>query len=211
MARGHSAWLLCRAAPRRCGALAVVKHRPGRGRADDPVLSAKDVEKREEKEAAGSANPSRPETYLLNLPVGSKNADAPLFPALSRKKVEGRIGLSNTFTRLIASAGIDNEILSEGKGSKGRSVKRLSFHSLRHTFVSQMANMGVAREVRRKLAGHSRKGSHDRYTHLEIGTIRAALKDFPLLVPAGKTSKRRSRPDKKQIPEAPLEGHADGR
>lgn len=129
------------------------------------------------------------EAYLLSLPVASKEPDAPLFPALERKKVEGRIGLSNTFTRLIASAGIDNEILTERKGSKGRTVKRLSFHSLRHTFVSQMANMGVSREVRMKLAGHTREGSHDRYTHLEIRTIRAALKDFPLL--AGRKASRR--------------------
>ena len=57
-------------------------------------------------------------------------------------------------------------------------MKRLSFHSLRHTYVGVMANLGVSREVRMKLAGHSREDSHDRYTHLEAKTIRAALKEF---------------------------------
>src|SRR5262249_9078375 len=72
------------------------------------------------------------EKYLQQLPIKSRNPEAPLFPGLARKKVGGRTGLSNTFTRLIAAAGINNPVLSRGKGAKGRAVYRLSFHSLRH-------------------------------------------------------------------------------
>ena len=122
------------------------------------------------------------EKYLQELPVTSRDPEAPLFPRLARKKVEGRIGLSNTFTRLIDTAGIDNPVLSKGRGTKGRAVRRLSFHSLRHTFVSIMANAGISKEVRMKLAGHT-SNAHDRYTHLEIATLRAELKDFPALEP----------------------------
>lgn len=121
------------------------------------------------------------EAYLLALPTPSGQSDAPLFPKLSRKTVEGRIGLSNTFTALLTKAGIDNEPLSKGRGEKGRTVWRLSFHSLRHSFVTQLANAGVAKEIRMKLAGHT-SNAHDRYTHLEAQTLRAALKDFPSLL-----------------------------
>jgi integrase len=120
------------------------------------------------------------EKYLQQLPVTSRNPDAPLFPGLARRKVGGRTGLSNTFTRLIAAAGINNPILSKGKGAKGRAVYRLSFHSLRHTFISIMANAGISKEMRMKLAGHT-SSAHDRYTHLEIQTLRGALKSFPSL------------------------------
>jgi integrase len=121
------------------------------------------------------------EKYLQQLPVTSRNPEAPLFPDLARRKVEGRTGLSNTFTRLIAAAGIDNPMLSKGRGDKGRAVYRLSFHSLRHTFISIMANVGISKEMRMKLAGHT-SNVHDRYTHFEAQSLRGALKDFPSLL-----------------------------
>jgi integrase len=121
------------------------------------------------------------EKYLQQLPIKSRNPEAPLFPVLARKKVGGRTGLSNTFTRLIAVAGINNPVLSRGKGAKGRAVYRLSFHSLRHFYIAKMANIGVSKEMRMKLAGHT-SSAHDRYTHLEIQTLRSALKNFPSLL-----------------------------
>jgi len=120
------------------------------------------------------------ERYLQDLPVRSRDPSAPLFPMLWRKKAEGRSGLSNTFTRLIAAAGIDNPILRKAQGSKGRAVHRLSFHSLRHTFISIMANAGISKELRMKLVGHT-SNAHDRYTHIETQTLRAALEGFPSL------------------------------
>lgn len=116
--------------------------------------------------------------YLIALPVSSKDPKAPLFPKLAKCKVEGRTGLSNTFTRLIESAGIENEPVAKARGKSGRTVFRLSFHSTRHTFVSMMANLGVAKELRMKLAGHT-SSAHDRYTHLEVQTLRDALAEFP--------------------------------
>lgn len=120
------------------------------------------------------------EKYLQDLPVRSRDPDAPLFPKLAKKTVAGRSGLSNTFTRLVASAGINNPVLSKGKGTKGRAVHRLSFHSLRHTFISIMANAGVSKELRMKLAGHT-SAAHERYTHFEAGMLRDALSGFPSL------------------------------
>lgn len=118
------------------------------------------------------------ERYLLKVPVKSKRPDAPIFAGLSKKRATGRNGLSNAFSRLITEAGINNEPASEKREGKGRTVFRLGFHSLRHTFVSLMANMGVSQELRKKIVGHT-SNVHDRYTHLEIETIRRALKEFP--------------------------------
>lgn len=121
------------------------------------------------------------EKYLLELPVKSKRADSPLFPSLSKKKATGRSGLSNTFTRLIAEAGVDNMPASGERKGKGRIVYKLGFHSLRHTFISAMANSGVSEELRKKIVGHT-SNVHDRYTHLEMETLRKALEGLPRYV-----------------------------
>lgn len=118
------------------------------------------------------------EAYLLKLPVRSRRPEAPLFPNLAGKKTTGSTGLSNTFTRLIHEAGINNEAVSQPVDGKGRTVFRLGFHALRHTFVSLMANSGVSKELRMKLAGHT-SNVHDRYTHHELKTLRTALSEFP--------------------------------
>lgn len=118
------------------------------------------------------------EAYLLTLPIPTGQPHAPLFPKLADKKSTGTLGLSNTFTRLIHVAGIENEPVSSPREGKGRRVFRYGFHSLRHTFVSLMANSGVSKELRMKLAGHT-SNVHDRYTHHELKTLRDALAKFP--------------------------------
>ena len=45
-----------------------------------------------------------------------------------------------------------------------------------------MANAGISKEVRMKLAGHT-SNAHERYTHLEVVTLRSALDNFPTLEP----------------------------
>lgn len=122
------------------------------------------------------------EDYILALPVKNHAHDAPLFPRLSKLPVSGVGGLSLKFSELMDSIGIERETLRERKkGSKGRSFFNLGFHSLRHTFVSFMANTGVPEEIRMKLAGHT-SNVHQRYTHLEIETLRNALQEFPRLL-----------------------------
>lgn len=127
------------------------------------------------------------EKYLLDLPIKSNKPEAPLFPTLSKKKANGRSGLSNTFFRLISQAGIDNEAASGKTHGKGRTVFKLGFHSLRHTFVSFMANMGVPEELRKKIVGHT-SNVHERYTHLELKTLQTALENFPRLTPDSKVT-----------------------
>lgn len=118
------------------------------------------------------------ENYLLKLPVKSRSADAPLFPTLSKKRLSGAGGLSLLFKRVMSEAGINSDQTGEKKAGKGRRFSPLSFHSLRHTYISIMGNLGVARELRMKLAGHT-SDVHDRYSHIELQTMRRALNEFP--------------------------------
>ena len=58
---------------------------------------------------------------------------------------------------------------------------KLSFHSLRHTYVSQLANAGIAPDVRQLLSGHAEEKSHAVYTHTKLETLRKAIETLPRL------------------------------
>jgi integrase len=49
-------------------------------------------------------------------------------------------------------------------------LRALGYHSLRHSFVSRLANLEVLPDVRRQLAGHSSDEIHRRYVHLDLFT-----------------------------------------
>jgi len=53
-----------------------------------------------------------------------------------------------------------------------------TFHSLRHTFVSLMANSGVSQELRKELAGHS-SDVHRIYTHHSPVALKGAIEAIP--------------------------------
>ena len=91
---------------------------------------------------------------------------APVFPTLAGKSGAGKSGLSMQFKRIMERAGIRGRLLREANG-EGRSQSSLSFHSLRHGFVSAMANAGVAQELRQKLTGHASAEMNAQYTHHE--------------------------------------------
>jgi integrase len=94
-------------------------------------------------------------------------------PALAAVRVPGRNGLSLQFLDIVKAAGLDS---GETENAKGRKFSSRSFHSLRHGFISAMANAGVAPELRQKLAGHRSKDVHSKYTHLERETMRKAIR-----------------------------------
>jgi len=80
-------------------------------------------------------------------------------------------------------ARVSGEVARERKGHAGRTVNTLSFHSLRHTLTSIMANAGVPVEVRQKFTGHASAEMNARYTHHEIETLRLAIGTIPKLTP----------------------------
>jgi integrase len=78
------------------------------------------------------------------------------------------------FKRLMAKVGIDDEKIRERNGAAGRSVSALSFHSLRHSFNSALANAGVSQELRQKLTGHASADMNTVYTHHDLEAVRTA-------------------------------------
>ena len=114
------------------------------------------------------------ENYLLSLPAPESD-DAFLFPSLA----ECKTGLlSKRFSELMTLANIDRGLLRE-RDKSGRSVSSLSFHSLRHSFTSILANAGVAEEMRMALTGHKERAVHQRYTHRELQRLADAIGMLP--------------------------------
>lgn len=100
-----------------------------------------------------------------------------LCPKLAGKATGGRRGLSETFKRIVQKAGLDPMTI-EGKGI--RKFSRRTFHSLRHSFNSALANAGVSQEVRMALTGHATPRMNKIYTHLQADTLKNAVSSLPL-------------------------------
>ena len=90
----------------------------------------------------------------------------------------------------MASAGIEAGIARQSAGTKGRTFSLRSFHSLRHSFISALANSGVSSELRRKLSGHASEEMHAVYTHHELETIRNAVNAFHGCLESERASER---------------------
>jgi hypothetical protein len=93
------------------------------------------------------------------------NRQGAFFPELSTKTTSTH---STNFPRLMNKAGVAREVTLPG-GIKARR----SFHSLRHSFASWLAEADVHSDVRRRLTGHRSEGIHDRYTHHDESLVRA--------------------------------------
>jgi integrase len=117
--------------------------------------------------------------YLAQLPAGVGKAF--MLPRLSGKSGTGKSGLSMAFKRIMERAGIEPGIARERAGAAGRSVSRLSFHSLRHSFTSALANAGISPEIRQQFTGHADLDTHRKYTHHELSSFRTAISTLPAL------------------------------
>jgi integrase len=111
--------------------------------------------------------------YLERLPV-TDNPQEAIFPALQGKLTGSYNGLSNIFSRLMAKANISVPLGIEKEG-KGHRFRALGFHSLRHSFVSRLANSEVNVDVRKQIVGHSSDEIHRRYTHLDLSLQQKAI------------------------------------
>jgi integrase len=78
--------------------------------------------------------------------AGTDKPEAFIMPRMAGLKPGGRNGLSKTFKRLMRKAGLDFQAVN----SAGvRQLSRRTFHALRHSFTSALANKGVSAEKRR--------------------------------------------------------------
>jgi integrase len=116
------------------------------------------------------------EDYLLSLPA-PKSDEAFLFASLAQRKAGA---LSGEFSVIMGAARIAQRVIRE-RTKSGRNVNALSFHSLRHSFTSILANAGVAEELRMALTGHATRDIHRTYTHHELEQLQKAVALLPSL------------------------------
>jgi integrase len=99
-------------------------------------------------------------------------------PKLAKQAISGRSGLSRQFLEIVRSAGLHDGGEEEKRDGKRRRFTPKTFHSLRHGFVSSMANAGVSKELRMKLAGHTTEAVAAGYTHHEAQVLRTAIESI---------------------------------
>ncbi len=118
-------------------------------------------------------------------------------PESAKRSQSGDNNLSMSFTRIVKNAGIDSHRV---KGQGKLFFNKLTFHSLRHSFNSAMAEAGVSQEIRMKLTGHSSFGMNDRYTHTGLKPLEDAVSFLPSVMTIDvpdkkvKTSKTKKHP-----------------
>jgi integrase len=120
-------------------------------------------------------HPELEKQLLKNAGVGN----APLFPELAGRRTGGAHGLSAEFAAIMRKAGVYGKIVRHTANGRRNTTK--SFHSLRHNFVSALADGGIAREVRQVLAGHASERMNELYTHRELETVRNAISVIPAI------------------------------
>lgn len=104
-------------------------------------------------------------------------------PKLSALYKRGRGGLlSAEVQKVFAQCGIETNETIEGRKSKAVIV---SFHSLRHTFVSMCANAGTPLSVVQAIAGHSDPKMTEHYFHESLDATRRAVATLPNVLAIG--------------------------
>lgn len=101
--------------------------------------------------------------------IGEKKGK--FFPALSALKPGTR---STYFSRIMKAADVASVVSVHGETASR------SFHSLRHSFTSWLAEADIHADVRQKLTGHKSAGIHARYTHHDEA-LNEAVKALPSL------------------------------
>jgi integrase len=113
--------------------------------------------------------------HLTKVVQGRASTDF-VCPSLAGRGTGGKTGLSREFAGVMKLAGIDQKLVA-GQGK--RRFSQLSFHSLRHSFNSHLANLGVDQETRSVMTGHGTMAANDDYTHLELPKLRGAVGLLP--------------------------------
>jgi integrase len=110
--------------------------------------------------------------------ASTDSTDPFITPSLASRESGGKSGLSERFVRIMVKAGVDPlEIEGQGK----RKFRQLTFHSLRHTTNTLLANNGIDQETRMTLIGQTTKAVNSDYTHLDLSKLRGAMAKMPPL------------------------------
>ena len=111
---------------------------------------------------------------------------SPVFNHLSTKVTGGRNGLSSQFISIMEKAGVERHITRKRADGAARDISQRSFHSLRHTFTSLLANANVPEEVRMKMTGHTDTRTHQKYTHEDFSILQNAVDRIGSINPEAK-------------------------
>jgi integrase len=146
---------------------------------EDVDLAGETLTYTQAKTGAKVTTPLHPDLLVrLNKLASTDKPDVFIMPQLASQRTSGRRGLSETFKKIMRKAGVDSQTV---KGAGNQMFSRRSFHALRHSFTSALANENVSQELRMKLTGHTTEGEHRKYTHHEMDNLRAAIKKIPSL------------------------------
>jgi len=138
------------------------------------------------------------ETLLIRDPKGGRDRAAYLTPdikdMLKRQPRTGTAGaelifkdrkgqklkaISNAFDRAINTLGLNDGIEDPRH--------KLCFHSLRHSFASQLVESGTPLPVVKELLGHATLRMTERYSHVSAGQARRAVQGLDVAAKAAKT------------------------
>lgn len=114
----------------------------------------------------------------LKIRTRPEDLSAPLFPSLVKVRVGGNQGLSAQFIAIMDVGKIDRKTVRDGSNGR-RSLHARSFHALRHSLTSTLANADVSEEIRRRIVGHESAEVHAGYTHHERETLARAIEKMP--------------------------------
>jgi integrase len=112
----------------------------------------------------------------LNTLAGNDTPARFVTPHMAELKPGGRHGLSEGFKRIMRKAGLD---LQTVQGMGKRMISKRTFHALRHSFTSALANQDVSPELRMKLTGHKTESVHRNYTHHDWQNLQGAMAKMP--------------------------------
>ena len=115
-----------------------------------------------------------------------------VLPAIAKIYRERRHQLNKELNDIFDATGIERQTTVEGRKRK---VCHASFHSLRHSFVSMAANMGVSLDVVRALVGHETTGMTRHYYHAQESLMRRAVGAIPVYDDEGKCVSQPERVD----------------
>ena len=99
----------------------------------------------------------------------------PVLPSMNKALPGGRRGLSQAFITIITKAGIDPCYTKRGKNK----VPGKSFHSFRHTMVTNLESRQIAENVRMRMVGHANANVHRIYSHDDWSAITSAINGLP--------------------------------
>jgi integrase len=91
--------------------------------------------------------------------------------------------LSGEFGVLLERAGLRSAKPPgvRAKGTRRHHFDPLSFHSLRHTFVSLLKDVGTAQATVMEISGHSSAAMSEIYTHTDRSSMERAVASLPQL------------------------------